>query len=174
MDVIEAIKARRDTHKFLPTPVPDQKLQAVLGAARLAPSADGAQPWKFVVIHDEDIKRKLVNSCHGQKWIAGAPVVVVAFALLDQTEGMVGGYMSSYPVDVAFAVGQLMVAAAGEGLGTCFVHRFDEEEVRGLLGAPRDVRVVAITPLGFPADGGNKEHRGAKHLSEIVSYNRFE
>lgn len=174
MDVIEAIRARRDTHRFLPTPVPDQKLQAVLGAARLAPSTDGSQPWKFVVIRDEDIKLKLVGSCFGQKWIAEAPVVVVAFALLDQTDGVVGGYMSSYPVDVAFALGNLMLAAASEGLGTTYVNKFSEEEVRALLGGPKDARVIGILPLGFPSPDALPEHKGVRHISEIVSYNHFD
>ncbi len=172
MDVIEAIKARRDTTHFQPTPIPDQKLQAVLNAARLAPSAENAQPWKFVVIHDEDLKRKLVNVCYGQKCIIEAPAVIVAFALLDQSSSLVGGFTSSYPMDVAFALGNLMLAATAEGLGSCFVHRFPEEEVRAILGAPSDARTMAIIPLGIP--NGQSTPPGSKHLSEIVSYNSFE
>lgn len=172
MDVIEAIKARRDTTHFQPTPIPDHKLQAVLNAARLAPSAENAQPWKFVVVHDEDLKRKLVNACYGQKCIIEAPAVVVAFALLDQSSSLVGGFTSSYPMDVAFALGNLMLAAAAEGLGSCFVHRFQEEEVRALLGAPTDARTMALVPLGFP--NGQTTSPGSKHLSVIVSYNSFD
>jgi nitroreductase len=75
-------------------------------------------------------------------------------------------------VEVAFAVENMMLAATQEGLGSCFVNRFDEEEVRAILKGHKDARAVAVIPLGFPE--GPVEGQGAKNLSEIVSYNQFE
>lgn len=170
--MIEAIKSRRSIRKYEPTPIPEDKLQTVLNAARLAPSAKNLQPWKFVIVRDEDIKRALIPACNNQKWIAGAPIIIAACAIQDEAYGMMGGYMNSYPVDVAIALDHLTLAAASEGLGTCWIGSFSEEKVKTVLNIPRDVKVVALTPLGFP----NEEPMpsGRKHLSELICYNQYE
>lgn len=171
MDMMEAIRARKSVRRYQPTPIPEQKLQAVLNAARLAPSAQNLQPWKFIVVRDESLKRKLVNGCHNQKFIAEAPVVIVACALEDEATAMVGGYMNSYPMDIAVALTHLILAATSEGLGTCLIGEFSEERVKAVLNIPREIRVVALTPLGFPAE--SPQQTGRKNLSEIVCYDQY-
>lgn len=172
MDVVEAIKARRDVTRYRPEPVPEHVVQSIFSAVRLAPSVNNMQPWKFVLVTDEELKVKIAAAASHQKWIAEAPIVVVALALLDQSDSLIGGYMNSHPVDLAFAIDHLMLVAASQGLGTCYVSSFDEGRVRGLLAAPPDVKVVGIIPLGYPAEVPDPP--GSKNFSEILSYNRFQ
>ena len=173
MEVSEAVKASRSVSKFKATPIGDDKVQALIGAARMAPSADNLLPWKFVVVSDEDLKRKLSGACTNGKRLPGAPLVLVACARLDEAEATIGGYMNSYPVDVGMAISYLTLAARGQGLGTNWVFSFNEEKVREALRIPSDqAKVVAMTPLGIPEAWDPPT--GRKHAGELLSYNAYE
>src|SRR5256885_5663646 len=100
MEVLEAIKSVKSVSKYKPDPVPEQKVQAVVNAARFALSADNFQPWKFIVVSDEDAKRKLAGACTNGKHMADAPLVVVACARLDEAVAMIGGFLHSDTVGV--------------------------------------------------------------------------
>jgi nitroreductase len=171
MDVYEAIQERRSVRKYKPTPIQDGAVQRIFGAVRRAPSTENLQPWKFVLVRDEDAKIKVAAACPNAKWIVEAPVIVVACGLLDDAEATIGGYMNSYPVDVAFAMAYLSLAALEEGLSTCWLAVFSEERVKDALGIPEGVRVLGVTPLGL----ANEEPAptGRKQLTEIVSYDKF-
>lgn len=172
MDILEAMKLRRSVRGYRSDPVPDEHLKTVLDAARIAPSANNAQPWRFIVVSEEDLKRRLIQACNGQEFIAEAPIVIVGCGYPDEAYGTVGGYMSSYVMDVTIAMDHLILAATSLGLGTCWIAAFKEEKVREILGIPQDVKVVALTPLGYPADASRKSSR--KNLAEIVNHDRFE
>ena len=172
MDVMEAIKTRRSIRKYRSTPVPEELLKAVLNAARLAPSANNAQPWRVIVVTDEDLKLRLVSGAHGQKFLAEAPVVLVACGLPDEAFPTVGGYMSSHVMDVAIALDHITLAAHSLGLGTCWVAWFKEEKVREALGIPEDVRVVALTPLGYPDESPERPPR--RNLEELVLHEKYQ
>ena len=171
MEVLEAAKATRSVSRFLPTPVPEQKVQAVMSAARLAMSVDNLQPWKFVVVNDEELKRKLAGVCANGRAMADAPLIVVACARMDEAVSTVGGYMNSYPLDLGVAISHLTLAATGEGLGTSWAFAFNEDKVKAILGIPPDAKVIGLTPLGFPEE--LPPPSGRKHLSEILSYNKY-
>jgi nitroreductase len=172
MEVLEAIKSGKSASKFKPTPVPEQKVQAVFNAARLAPSAENLQPWKFIVVTDEDVKRRVAAALTNARRLPDAPIIVVACARLDEAVATVGGYMNSYPVDIGRALSHVSLAATSEGLGTSWVFAFNEEKVRAALRIPEDAKVVGLSPLGFP--DGFDPPEGRKHLSEILSYNGYE
>lgn len=171
MDILEAIRARRSVTKFKQAPIPEEVVQAVFSAVRLAPSVDNMQPWKFVFVTDEELKARIAAASGNQKWIAEAPAVVVAMGLLDQSDSLVGGYMSSYPVDVAFAIDHLLLVAVAHGLGASYVNVFDEDRLSELLSAPPDAKVVGVIPLGYPAE--IPQSPGSKNYSEILSHNRY-
>jgi len=171
MEVLEAIKQAKSVSKFRPDPIPEQKIQTVLNAARLAPSVENLQPWKFIAVTDEDAKRKLAGMVTNGRLLE-APVVIVACARLDEAVGMIGGYMNSYPVDLGMALANLTLAATSEGLGTSWVFAFNEEKVRSLLRVPEDARVVGLTPVGIPE--AHEPPSGRKHLSEILAYNAYD
>ena len=172
MDVLEVIKSRRSVRKYRPDPIPEELLKEVLSAARMAPSANNAQPWKFIVVRDEELKRKLVQACAGQKFIAEAPMVIIACGLPDDAYATAGGYMNTFVMDVTIAMDHLILAAASLGLGTCWIGAFKEEKVKEVMRIPMDVRVVALTPLGYPDEMPRKTSR--KDLAELVSYDKFD
>ncbi len=171
MDLYETIKSRKSVRKYRRDPVPEESLKKILNAARMAPTAENFQPWKIIVVTDEDIKRKLVPACNNQRFVAEAPVVLVACGLPDEAYPIMGGYMNSYPVDVAIVLDHLMLAAASEGLGTCWIGSFKEEKVAETVGVPQEAKVVALTPLGYPAE--EMERTDRKNLTELVSYNKY-
>lgn len=171
MEVSEATKAIRSVSKFKSTPVPEQKVQAVMNSARLSMSVDNLQPWKFIIVTDEDVKKKLAGACTNSKLNSGAPLLIVACARMDEAVSMVGGYMNSYPLDLGMAISHLTLAATNEGLGTSWAFSFNEEKVKAILGIPPDAKVLGLTPLGFPEELPPPE--GRKHLSEILSYNKY-
>ena len=151
MNVLEAIFTRRSVRSYSSKPIPAEVLDRMKQALRSAPSACNLQPWHFVFVTDESLRRQVAQACNDQKWMAGAPVIVAACGLPDQAYKRMGGYGNSVDVDLAIAVDHLTLAAVADGLGTCWIGAFREAEVKRLLCAPDNVKVVALTPLGYPA-----------------------
>jgi len=143
-------------------------LNKILDAAHWAPSGKNGQPWRFVVIHNQELKQKLIKPCRDQSFIAEAPILIVVIANEDESYQKQGNYMKSWAVDGALAMDHLMLAATLEGLGTCWIGAFDEKEVKKALNVPDMLRVVGLTPLGYPADAGRPKKR--KELKDIVFY----
>lgn len=172
MDLYEAIRNRVSTRAYEPRDVEDGKLEKVLDAARLAPSGKNGQPWTFIVIRDPETRKRLVPACKGQSFIQEAPVVIAVCGREELAYQKMGGYWNSLPVDIGIAVEHLMLAAEAEGLGTCWIGAFLEEQVREILGVPPQVKILALTPLGYPA--AEKVIRPRKDLREIVMHERWE
>ncbi len=172
MDLYEAIRGRVSVRSYLSTPVEDEKISKILNAARLAPSGKNGQPWTFIVVRDNESRKKLVDACKGQKFLYEAPVVIVACGREELAYKKMGGYWNSLPVDIGIALEHLILAAEAEGLGTCWIGAFIESEVRELLGIPDDVKIVALTPVGYPAE--EKKHKPRKDIDEIVMNERWE
>ena len=166
MCVMEAIKLRRSIRSYKDKPVEDEKLKAVLEAARLSPSARNQQERKFIVVTDKAMREKLVDAAHGQRFVGQAPVVIVACAT--QTSHIMPCEEPSYPIDMAIAVDHITLEAVEQGLGTCWIGAFKQGEVKKLLGIPENIRVVALLPLGYP--DGIPDSRPRKSLDEIVAY----
>ena len=171
MDVYEAIKRRTSTRAYESTPVETDKIERILDAARRAPSGKNGQPWIFIVVTDAGTKKKLVPACKNQEFIAQAPVIIVACGREEYAYKKMGGYWNSLPVDIGIAVEHLMLAAEAEGLGTCWIGAFIEEEVRAILQVPAEVKIVALTPVGYPA--AEKSFRPRKELDEIVMHEKW-
>ncbi len=172
MSVLETIRDRRSIRRFRRDPVPEETLFRVLEAARLAPSAKNLQPWKFVVVRDPATKAALAKASFDQSFMAEADIVVAACGLPGQAYPRQGRFMNSWPIDLAIAFEHLVLAAAEEGLGTCWIGAFQEAEAKSVLGVPDEVRVMAMTPLGWPAE--TPPPRGRKAREDIVSYERYE
>lgn len=152
MDVMDAIRIRRSVRDYDSREIPDDVMERMKDALRLAPSACNFQPWRFVIITGAEMKKKIAAASCGQKFIAGAPVVIVGVGFPHSAYKNMGGYGNSVDVDIAIALDHLTLAAAAEGLGTCWIGAFDEKGVKELIGARDGVRIVALTPLGYPAD----------------------
>jgi nitroreductase len=184
MDTLEAIKSRKSVRKFSDRPVEPEKLQAVLDAARLAPSWANMQCWRFVVVEDQAVKERISELSYveaffatrgykfnpAQKGLAQAPVVIVACAEPNQSGDLHG--QQYYMTDMGIAAENLMLAAHALGLGSVFVGVFDEEGLGDLLDIPPGVRIVGLFPLGYPLEEG-KGGPPRKPLDEIVFYGKW-
>ena len=140
MNVMDAIRTRKSVRSYLDRPVEDEKLNAVLEAGRLAPSASNRQEWRFVIVRDPGTRERLAAAAGGQAFVGGAPVVIVACAMTDGHVMKCG--QLSYPIDVAIALDHMTLAAVEQGLGTCWIGLFDEQKVKEILGIPEEIRVV--------------------------------
>ena len=169
--LMDLIETRRSIRSYKPQEVEEEKLNYILQAFRKAPSAKNLQPWKLIIVKDKKKRSDLAIACNNQTFLSEAPVLIVACAKEDEAYGVMGGYMNSYPIDIALALEHLILAAAEKGLGTCWIGAFKEKLVKDLLDVPEHVRVVAITPVGYPAREGGA--RGRKPLTEIVCYDKY-
>ncbi len=174
MDVLEAIRTRRSIRRYEPDPIPKEKLELLLEAARLSPSAGNRQPWRFIVVRDAELKRKLATECAWERLspmrqVETARVVIVGCGL--PAESIPVGSFDGYVVDVIIALQSVILAATSLGLGTCWIGAFYEERVREVLGIPEDVRVIALLTVGVPAESPAAKPR--KELREIAYGERY-
>ena len=140
MDTLTAIKQRRSIRKYKNQPIEPEKLDAVLEAARLAPSARNAQLWKFVVVQDESVRNQLAEATN-YKFIAEAPVVIAGVSL--DPERVMRCEVPAYAVDLAIAMTNITLAAQALGLGTCWIGGFDQQIAREVLGIPEKYKIGA-------------------------------
>ena len=168
MELMDVIRQRKSIRKYKSDPVPEDDIEYILEAARLAPSWANSQCWKFIVIKDENVKQELAKA--GNDWIAQAPVIIAACA--EPTRSGIKGDQQYYMLDIGIAMEHLILAATERGLGTCWIGWFDEEPAKKALGVPENIRLVATTPLGYPDE--SPEPRGRKELEEITSFDKYE
>ncbi len=179
MDVMEAIKHRRSIRRYKSIDVPDHLLKELLEAARWAPSWANTQCWRFVVVRDEDVKKKLSQTLSernpARPAMVEAPVVLVACAELRRA-----GYYKGEPrtdkgdwfmFDVALALQNLTLAAHSLGLGTVHVGAFDAKRAGQIVGVPDGIAVVELMPVGYPAEGPKPPPR--KELVTFVYHDRY-
>jgi len=171
MSVFDIMKSRRSVRRYQSKTISDDILTRVLEAARVAPSGKNLQPWKFIVVKDKEKRKKLAVASNGQSFVAQAPVVIAACGFPDQCYQHQGNYMKSWPIDVSIALDHLMLMAWEEGLGSCWIGAFKETEVKKILSIPEEVKVLALTPLGYPDEV--PRDRGRKELGEIISYEEY-
>ncbi|MDR1061202.1 MAG: nitroreductase family protein [Clostridiales bacterium] len=164
--VLDVARARRSIRKYLPKPVEDEKLQQVLEAGRIAPTASNAQKWRFVAVRDPETIKKLVNACGGQAFVGEAPVFLAACA--DGPDRVMNCGQKARVIDCSIAMSFMILTAAELGLGTCWLGNFSNDKVKRLLGIPDDSDVIAVTPLGYP--GESPDPRPRRPMGEVVSY----
>jgi nitroreductase len=179
--MIESIQHRRSIRKYTSNPIDPDKLQSVLEAGRLAPSGNNKQPWTFIVVQSEQQRQAVMEVSHNQVWMMTAPAFIVAVAdMAARVETEPGLYLDENSPqwelkrairDTAIAIENMLLEADAQGLGTCWVGFFVQSEIRPVLGIPDDKFVVAVIPIGYPAEQPSARTR--KPLSEIVHYERW-
>lgn len=150
MDFFETIKKRYSVRAYQSKPREDEKLQKVLEAARIAPTAENRQPFRFIVIHTQGRESEL-SLIYNREWFFKAPIVICACAVPAEAWTRIDGKNYS-DVDTTIAMDHLILAATAHGLGTCWIAAFDPSAAREILGLPENEEPIAFTPLGYPAD----------------------
>ncbi len=180
MEFIDVIKARTSVREYGEKQVEDEKINYVLECARLAPSWTNKQCWRFIVIKNKETIEQIGKSSLINRWLRTAPVLLIACA--DPTDSGSNNSQAYYMTDVSIALEHIILAATDAGLGTCWVAGFNEEKVKELLEVPKRIRIVALTPLGYPM--GKKgiteqitktllKANKRKTLDEIVHYEHW-
>jgi nitroreductase len=179
--MINSIQHRRSVRNFLDQPVEEAKLNEILEAARMAPSGNNKQPWFFIVVRDEKMRNEVAAATNNQMWIARAPVVIVAVAdMLARSEDYAGMVVdeenSNFDVkrivrDTSIAVTHILLEVDHQGLGACWCGGLTQKNIKPVLGIPQDKFVVAVIPIGYPAEEPKAKPR--KALEEIVRYEHW-
>ena len=167
MDFYDAVKNRFSVRSYDPRPVEQEKLDRILEAARQAPSARNQQECRYVVVTDPVKRGLLAEAAYGQKFVGQAPVVIVCCSVSDGKLMRCGH--ARYGIDSGIAIEHLALAAAAEGLGSCWIGSFQPESVKEILGIPDDVMVVELLPVGY-ATADAKPGRGRMPVEELVCY----
>jgi nitroreductase len=168
MTVLEAVERRWSVREFANRPVEEDKLERIMKAGWLAPTASNQQRNKLIAVTDKDLRRKLVDACEGQEFVAEAPVVLISCA--DQDRTMICG-QSARSMDCAIAMSFMRLQAIEEGLQGCWLGWYHPEKIREILNIPPEYVVVAVTPIGYPAKEGTRSYK--KPMDEVVVYNKM-
>ncbi len=173
------VSGRRSVRRYLDSPVEREKVLACLEAARLAPSAENVQPWRFLVIDDPDIRDRFAAAAFSgiykfSRFAAKAPVLVLILARPDLLSNRIGMYIRKVPfylIDIGIAGGQLSLQAEELGLGTCWIGWFNGRKTRKFFRIPRRYKIVCLMTLGHYEKKPREKPR--KNLEEIIWFNRL-
>jgi nitroreductase len=165
VDVAQAIRSRYSCRNYQDKPVEKAKLDAVLEAARQAPSAKNLQDWRFVVVTDKGARKKLAVAANNQTFLENAGAIIVACTV---SEHVMRCGQPIGPIDVAIAIEHMCLQATELGLATCWIGSFYPDKVRPIVGIPDEVTIIELLALGYPADTP-KEHR-REPMDKIVSF----
>jgi nitroreductase len=173
MKFLDLAKRRYSCRKFDKRPIEQDKLNLILEAARIAPSAANCQPWHFIVIQDKDVLKK-IHSVYHRDWFRDAPCVMIICGDHSQSWKRKDGKDHS-DIDIAIAVDHMTLQSAELGLGTCWICNFDNEICSKLLNLPSNLEPAVLLPVGYPLDSANPERHATKRksLEEIVSYEKY-
>lgn len=167
--VLDVIKDRYSVRSFQDKPVESEKVEQLLEAARLAPSARNLQVCHFVVLEDEKRRKQLTDICKGQQFVSQAPITIAVCAA-NREYTMTCGHKANL-IDAAIAGEHIALQAVALGLGSCWIGAFYQNKMAELIDLPDDYEVVALLPIGYPAT--SKQPRKLKSLDEVSSYNKF-
>ena len=168
MTFAELMHVRKSSRKMLPKPIAEEKLNLILEAGRLSPSASNRQPWKFVVVTDPDVLAEMAVACKNQPATVNAPVMIAVCSNL--THVMNCGHPCA-PMDCAIASTDMLLQAAELGIFGCWLGNFDQELAKKAMNVPEDYTVYTVIPMGYPAE--EPPGRPRKEMDEVVIRNKF-
>jgi nitroreductase len=168
MTVFEAISRRYSCRAYQDKGIEQEKMDSILEAARLAPSAKNTQDWRFVVVTDKETKREVADTTNRPEVFEKAGAIVAACSNSDEVMrcGQAIG-----PIDVAIALEHIALQATELGLATCWIGSFDADMVRAILDIPADVAIIELMAIGYPADEQKKPQR--EPIEKIVCYEKW-
>lgn len=179
--MLEVIETRRSVRKYTDQEVSESTILQLLESARIAPSGHNTQPWRFIVVRSPETRKALAEANHGQTWVGRAPLIIVCVADLscrikdspglEVDEDSPQFALKQVIRDTAIAVEHLALQAEHMGLGACWCAWFRQKDIRPILGIPADKFVVALLPLGYPAE--SPDERPRMKLEDMVMYEKW-
>jgi nitroreductase len=177
----QLVKNRRSIRRYLERPVEREKILACIEAARLAPSADNVQPWRFLIIDDPELKAKFAKEVFSgiyfiSKFAAKAPVLIMILARLDIIANRIGKQIQNihfYLIDIGIAGEHIVLQAEELGLGSCWIGWFNIRKARKFLKIPRKYKIVSLMAMGYYEKRPTREKK-RKELEEIAWFNEIE
>jgi nitroreductase len=178
-DILELIISRQSDRKYSNRQIEKDKLDRIVEAGRMAPSACNAQPWKFIVVNDPELVSKVADAASAKLigmngFVAQAPVIIVIVREKPNMSSKVGATIKNkdYSLfDIGIATENICLQANAEGIGSCIIGWFDEKMMRKLLAIPNSKRVELIITLGYSLS--DKREKRRKPAEETVSYNKY-
>ena len=178
-DTLDLIISRQSDRKYSDKPVEKEKLERIIEAGRMAPSACNAQPWKFIVVTDPELVLKIADAASAKligmnNFVAQAPAIMVIVREKPNMSSKVGATIKNKDyslIDIGIATENICLQAKAEQLGSCIIGWFDERQIKKLLKIPKSKRVELIITLGYSLSDQIEKRR--KPAAETVSYNRY-
>jgi nitroreductase len=178
-EMLQIIAGRQSDRKYRDVTVEREKIDRILEAGRISPSACNAQPWKFIVVDNAELKTKIAKAAAAKLigmnvFIRQAPMLIVVVREKPNFSSKVGATIKNKDysrIDIGIAAGNICLQAEAEGLGSCMIGWFDEPLLKKLLSIPRSKRVELIITIGYSHSEQREKKR--KPISEVVSYNKY-
>jgi nitroreductase len=177
--MLELIVARQSDRRYDDKTVDNEKLERIIEAGRMAPSACNAQPWKFIVITDKELVNKVAEAASAKllemnSFVAQAQVVIVVVRENPNFSSRIGGTVKKKDyalIDIGIASENICLQAKAEGLGSCIIGWFDEKMLQKILDVPHSKRVELIITIGYSLSEYRQKKRKPKEV--VVSYNKY-
>jgi len=169
MTVFEAIKKRYSCRVYKDKPVEQEKLDKIFEAARQAPSAKNLQDWRFIIVTERERKQQVAGCTNRPEVFSRAGAMIAACSVCK--EAMRCGQLIA-PIDVSIALEHIALMATELGLATCWIGSFDTEKTRQVLEIPKDIAIIELMALGYPADGRRQTDR--EPMERIVCYDKWQ
>lgn len=171
---------RVSVRSYLPQDVSDESIEFLLECGVTAPSNGNMQPWEFIIIRDDEVKNRVVEctftgyfskGSNHQNWILDAPVVLVVCANQKRTKARYGemGILGSI-IDTAAAIENILLAASGIGLASCWVGGFNEQKLKQILKIPDQVKPIGLLPIGYPGEEVERKNRLSTTILKHYNY----
>jgi nitroreductase len=171
MDFTKLVQTRYSVRAYKPDPVPEELLQKVLDAARLAPTAASRQPFQLLVVHTANRQPEL-QRLYPRPWFSQAPLLIGICTLPEQAWVRASDQKNYAVVDAAIVMDHIILAATDAGLGTCWIAAFNPKVAREIFHIPPEAEPVAFTPMGYPNDTAQPKQR--KRLEDLIRYEKWD
>jgi nitroreductase len=177
--ILELILSRQSDRKYSDKPIEKEKLDRIIEAGRMAPSANNEQPWKFIVVTEPVLLSEISNAASAKllgmnMFVSQAPVIIVVVREKPDLSSKIGAIIKNKDyslIDIGIASENICLQASSEGIGSCMIGWFDERMLRKILGIPRSKRIELIITLGYSLN--DKRQKRRKPTEETVSYNKY-
>jgi nitroreductase len=181
MDFVQLIRERQSVRGYADRPVEKEKLDLLVEAVRLAPSASNAQPWKLIMVDEPVLRGEIAQATFSpaisfNRFVPQAPVIAVLTIERTRTITQIGGWLKDREyqlIDIGIAAEHLCLQAADIGLGTCMIGWFNEKKIKTLLKIPRGTRIGLLVTIGYPSEGYPLRPKVRKDAGEITGSNHY-